>query len=114
MSDVPQVNPTNVPAGATIIDVREDYEWEAGHVAGAQHLVLNELPERLDELPKGEDFYVICHGGGRSTGQQSTCGRTGTRQTILREERPPGLRQTYPWIVKTGRIPPSFTNDAIS
>ena len=66
MSDVPQVNPTNVPAGATIIDVREDYEWEAGHVAGAQHLVLNELPERLDELPKGEDFYVICHGGGRS------------------------------------------------
>ena len=66
MSDVSQVNPINVPAGATIIDVREDYEWEAGHVAGAQHLVLNELPERLDELPKGENFYVICHGGGRS------------------------------------------------
>ena len=37
MSDVPQVNPTNVPAGATIIDVREDYEWEAGHVAGPQN-----------------------------------------------------------------------------
>lgn len=67
MSDVPQVNPTNVPAGATIIDVREDYEWEGGHVAGAQHITLGTLTERLSELPgKDEEFYVICHGGGRS------------------------------------------------
>ncbi len=28
MTAVPQVDPRDVPAGATIIDVREDYEWE--------------------------------------------------------------------------------------
>jgi len=67
MNNVPQVTPADVPAGAKIIDVREDYEWEGGHVAGAQHITLGTLTERLAELPsKDEEFYVICHGGGRS------------------------------------------------
>ena len=58
MTAVPQVDPRDVPEGATIIDVREDYEWEGGH---------GTITERLAELPApGEDFYVICHGGGRS------------------------------------------------
>ena len=61
MNNVPQVTPADVPADAKIIDVREDYEWEGGHVAGAQHITLGTLPERLSE-----EFYVICHGGGRS------------------------------------------------
>ena len=67
MNNVPQVTPADVPAGAKIIDVREDYEWEGGHVAGAKHITLGTLTERLSELPgKDEEFYVICHGGGRS------------------------------------------------
>lgn len=67
MTAVPQVDPRDVPAGATIIDVREDYEWEGGHVTGAKHITLSTLADRLAELPApGEDFYVICHGGGRS------------------------------------------------
>lgn len=64
---VPQVDPRDVPVGATIIDVREDHEWEAGHATGAQHITLSTLADRLAELPApGEDFYVICLGGGRS------------------------------------------------
>lgn len=66
MSEVPQVNPADVPSNATIIDVREDYEWQGGHVAGAKHIVLDQLPQRLAELSKDEDLYIICHGGGRS------------------------------------------------
>ena len=67
MTAVPQVDPRDVPEGATIIDVREDYEWEGGHATGAMHITLGTLTERLAELPApGEDFYVICHGGGRS------------------------------------------------
>ena len=67
MTAVPQVDPRDVPAGATIIDVREDYEWEGGHATGAKHITLSTLADRLAELPApGEDFYVICHGGGRS------------------------------------------------
>ena len=44
-----------------------NYEWEGGHVTGAKHITLSTLADRLAELPApGEDFYVICHGGGRS------------------------------------------------
>ena len=44
----------------------EDTEWEAGHIAGAQHIPLGQLPERYGEVPADEDVYVICRSGGRS------------------------------------------------
>ena len=40
---------TEVPDGATILDVREDEEWAAGHAPGAQHIPLSTLTEHLDE-----------------------------------------------------------------
>lgn len=33
-----------------MLDVREDFEWAAGHVDGAHHVPGNQLPERLGEL----------------------------------------------------------------
>lgn len=30
-----------------LLDVREDDEWEAGHIAGAQHIPLGQLAARL-------------------------------------------------------------------
>lgn len=54
-------------ADAVIIDVREVFEFEAGHAAGAVNIPLGELGGRLDELPQnGEQFFVICQSGGRS------------------------------------------------
>ena len=47
MTAVPQIDPRDVPAGATIIDVREDYEWEGGHATGAKHITLGTIAERL-------------------------------------------------------------------
>ena len=39
-------------AGSVVVDVREPFEWEAGHVAGAVHIPLAELPSRLaSDLP---------------------------------------------------------------
>ncbi len=52
--------------GALILDVREDYEWEAGHVDGALHIPLEQLPARLEELDPDVDVNVICRTGGRS------------------------------------------------
>ena len=84
-----------MPAGATIIDVREDYEWEAGHVAGRAASCAQRAPGTLgSSVPKGEDLYVICHGGGRSNRAAEYMRENGYRQTILPEERLPGLRQT--------------------
>lgn len=49
-----------------ILDVREDYEWEAGHIDGALHIPLDALPDRLADLDPDQDLAVICRTGGRS------------------------------------------------
>ncbi len=62
---VPSVPATQVPADAVLVDVREQDEWDAGHVEGALHIPLADLPARLDDLPDGE-VVVVCRSGGRS------------------------------------------------
>jgi rhodanese-related sulfurtransferase len=49
-----------------LLDVREDDEWEAGHIDGAQHIPLGQLGERLGELPNGRRIVAVCRSGGRS------------------------------------------------
>ena len=66
MSDFDTVTVNDVPADAVIRDVREDYEWVAGHAEGAVHIPLDQLPGHLDQLDPDEDLYVICRTGGRS------------------------------------------------
>jgi len=57
--------PDPLPDGLPVLDVREDDEWAAGHIAGARHIPLGELPARLGELPEGQ-ILVTCKMGGRS------------------------------------------------
>lgn len=52
--------------GAIVVDVRETEEYVEGHVPGAIHIPLAQLPQRLDEVPAGEPVYVICRSGMRS------------------------------------------------
>jgi rhodanese-related sulfurtransferase len=49
-----------------LLDVREDDEWAAGHIDGAQHIPLGELSARLGELPKERTIVAVCRSGGRS------------------------------------------------
>ncbi|MDD1605500.1 MAG: rhodanese-like domain-containing protein [Methylococcaceae bacterium] len=53
---------------AVIVDVREDDEWNGGHIAGAIHIPLNQLDARLPELKQYKDTTIItqCKSGGRS------------------------------------------------
>lgn len=53
-------------AGATVIDVREPFEYAAGHIAGARLLPLAQLPQLADDLASGAPVYVICASGNRS------------------------------------------------
>ncbi|AJY76654.1 rhodanese-like domain-containing protein [Paenibacillus beijingensis] len=50
-----------------LIDVREQEEWNEGHIKEAKFLPLSELQERLDEL-KGQTqpLVLICRSGNRS------------------------------------------------
>ena len=52
--------------GATVLDVREDNEWEGGRIAGALHVPMNDVPNRLAEVPKDGPVFVVCAAGGRS------------------------------------------------
>jgi rhodanese-related sulfurtransferase len=63
---VPSVSVNDVPLDAFLLDVREDDEWTAGHVPGALHLPMMEIPARADELPTDRDVVVVCRVGGRS------------------------------------------------
>lgn len=66
MSEVPEVSVSDLPADAVLVDVREHDEWDAGHIDGAVHLPLSEVPERLGDLPEAETLYVVCRSGNRS------------------------------------------------
>lgn len=57
--------PDPLPPGTHVLDVREEVEWVHGHIQGAQHIPLMEVPSRLDELPDGQ-VLVVCKVGGRS------------------------------------------------
>jgi len=57
--------PDPLPDGLVILDVREPLEWEHGHIEGAVHIPLMQLPQRLGEVPGGQTL-VVCKIGGRS------------------------------------------------
>ena len=63
---IPAVRARDVADGAYLIDVREDDEWLAGHAPDAVHLPMNELPERLAEVPAQGDVVIVCRSGHRS------------------------------------------------
>jgi rhodanese-related sulfurtransferase len=69
MTAIPTVSidgvPDPLPEGLTVLDVREPVEWAHGHIEGAVHVPLMELPQRLGDLPR-EQTLVVCKVGGRS------------------------------------------------
>lgn len=53
-------------SGAFIIDAREAWEFEEGHIKGAVNIPFSEFRNRLDEIPKDEPVYVHCLSSQRS------------------------------------------------
>ena len=53
--------------GAQLVDVRADHEWETGHLPGAVHIPLAELPQHLEEIDKDRPVIFYCRGGNRSS-----------------------------------------------
>lgn len=67
---IPQVDVSEIPAdlggSVVLLDVREDDEWQRGHVAGAQHIPMGDVPARMGEIDTDAELYVVCLAGGRS------------------------------------------------
>ena len=60
-----------------IIDVREPFEWDEGHIEGAQHLPMGEAIRRRAEVAAGRPTAVVCAGGLRSSLVISALAREG-------------------------------------
>ena len=71
-------------AGASFVDVRTQAEWDQGHIARSLLIPLEELPDRLSEIPPDKDIVVVCRSGARSKEGASILRQAGfTRVTCL-------------------------------
>lgn len=53
--------------GLVLIDVREQYEWDAGRVPGSRHIPLDRIASAGPEIPNDRPIAFICLGGTRSS-----------------------------------------------
>jgi hydroxyacylglutathione hydrolase len=80
----PTIPPNRI--GRTVLDVRQRDEYRAGHVPGARHVELGELPTRAAGLEPGRDgdpLAVMCSIGERATTGASLLERAGHRHITV-------------------------------
>jgi rhodanese-related sulfurtransferase len=49
-----------------VIDVREDYEWDAGRIPGARHVPLSDVAAQAGTIDRETPVVFVCRVGGRS------------------------------------------------
>lgn len=52
--------------GERIVDVRERFEYDGGHVPGAEHIPMAIMPLRIDEFRGSKPVWLVCESGNRS------------------------------------------------
>ena len=60
-----------------VLDVRQQTEWDKGHIPDSQHIFVGDLPERLEEVPRDREVWAICATGHRSSMAASVLARAG-------------------------------------
>ena len=64
-----EISPTDLKArlehddGLIVVDMRQVWEYESGHIPGAKHMFIQDIPTRLNELPKDTDIVFQCWHG---------------------------------------------------
>lgn len=72
MSDFQTITPDEVKEKLAqgdklhLVDVREDDEVAEGMIAEAKHIPMGEIPEKLDQFDKNNEYIIVCRSGGRS------------------------------------------------
>ena len=65
---LPTISPADVPSrtqdGWAVVDVRTDAEWADGRIEGSLHIPLDQVMERVNEIP--DPAVVVCASGRRS------------------------------------------------
>jgi rhodanese-related sulfurtransferase len=65
-----------------LIDVREPYEFAAGHVKGAVNVPLGQLADKLTKFDPAAETYVICQSGHRSVAAVGLMKRAGFENAV--------------------------------
>lgn len=65
--DPATVNQLRDRADVLLIDVREQAEYNEGHIPGITLIPMGEIPGRLAEIPKDKTVVVTCRSGNRSS-----------------------------------------------
>jgi rhodanese-related sulfurtransferase len=60
-----------------LLDVREQDEWDAGHIEGAVHIPMGQLGARQNELPDDRPIVAVCRSGQRSAAVTQALTRAG-------------------------------------
>jgi rhodanese-related sulfurtransferase len=85
--------------GAPVVDVREPYEYAAGHVPGAEMIPMSDLPRRFRDLPTDRRVYVICASGNRSLAATAALVRAGLDAVSVRGGTAAWERAGFPVVV---------------
>lgn len=68
--------------GAVIVDVRENGEFNGGHLPNARNIPVVDLEKRVGELPSGKPVLVVCATGQRA-GRAITALRKAGRDQVF-------------------------------
>ena len=74
--------PAGLPAPDVVLDVRMTNEWRGGHIDGAVHIPLPDLPKRLADVPAGA-VWVHCGSGYRATAAASLLANAGREVVVI-------------------------------
>ncbi|MGC1213341.1 MAG: MBL fold metallo-hydrolase [Micromonospora sp.] len=74
--------PAGLPAPDVVLDVRMTNEWRNGHIEGAVHIPLPDLPKRLADVPAGA-VWVHCGSGYRATAAASLLANAGREVVVI-------------------------------
>ncbi len=66
----------------TVVDARDEHEWVAGHVPGAVHMYVPDVPYRASEIPHDAPVAVHCASGYRAGIAASLLEQAGLRRII--------------------------------
>jgi hydroxyacylglutathione hydrolase len=66
----------------TVVDARDEHEWAGGHVPGAVHMYVPDVPYRADEIPREAPVAVHCASGYRAGIAASLLEQAGLKQII--------------------------------
>ncbi|MBK9052753.1 MAG: rhodanese-like domain-containing protein [Chloroflexi bacterium] len=64
--DVETVAAIQDDANVFVLDVREQYEYDEGHIPGVTLIPMSEITTRLSEIPTDQKVIVTCRSGNRS------------------------------------------------